>query len=79
MMNVTVKYTCSGCGIRDRDVTLPCREPHEDVVVWVQETLGAAIGADHRATSPQCTRGTMDNVKIPVPQGDGWIGGPSVQ
>lgn len=66
-MNETIEclYSCSACSLLNVPVKVPARTT-EDVVLWVGQILGAAIGADHSRRSPHCTSKKMDNVKIPM-------------
>jgi hypothetical protein len=68
-------YSCDGCGATDRVVEVPERDPDvTDVVTWVRDVVGHAIGADHRKLSPLCPSSTMAKVKIPVDAGSEHLG-----
>jgi hypothetical protein len=69
---ITVLYTCAQCGALKREVKVPAREDHEDVVHWVREVVGRAVGADHATRN--CSATTMDHVMIPAPKDADWIG-----
>ena len=75
---IRVLYSCD-CGIQDREVEVRLREPGEDVVHWVRDVVGAAVGADHAQHSPECRRTIMRELKIPVPAGTEMVGGPVLQ
>lgn len=74
---VKVQYQCLLCGTLDREVEMPAREPHQDVIWWVQRRMMPALMRDHAERSPDCPADKFDWVKIPV-AGDfktGLIGG----
>lgn len=51
------------------------RTEDQDVVLWVECFVAAAISADHTARSPGCISKTMTYVKIPVPENVPFVGG----
>lgn len=78
-MTVECLYSCHKCGLVDVAVEVPLRGPEEDVVHWVQETMGRALANDHATRSPHCVPETLSNVKIPLPPGDNAkVGGPTI-
>lgn len=75
---IGIVYSCDGCGLKDAVVELPYRESEEDVVTWLQTKVGAAVGQDHARRSPKCRSETCD-LRIPMPPGTQWVGGPVQQ
>lgn len=67
-------YSCPGCGIVDRTVSVPMRG-EEDVIAWMDMVM-MALANDHREHSPFCKPSHLVNLKIPVPPGTTKIGGP---
>jgi hypothetical protein len=65
-----VIYKCS-CMPDEVTIFAQDRKEDEEVVHWVEQVLGRAIGMDHCHRSPLCAQRTMDYVKIPIDQGDG--------
>lgn len=63
---ITVTYSCARCGLHDRQVIVPERDPQQDVVAYVRETLAECISADHLRTSPRCRATTITELKIPI-------------
>lgn len=63
-VTVDVLYTCHGCGLTDRVVSVPERQPDDCVVQWV-EASAILIGADHERVSPNCSCRHVD-LKIPL-------------
>lgn len=61
---ITVKYSCNQCGLVKREVGVPIRREDEDVVHWVEQTVGRAVKRDHNAVSPHCTAtGKLDDAQ----------------
>jgi hypothetical protein len=77
-MTIAVKYSCRPCGLHRVDVNVPVRGEHEDVKHWVEETMGAAISADHAWRSPHCASREMAEVMIPIAGAD-RVGDPAKQ
>jgi hypothetical protein len=75
---ITVLYSCDLCGLVDAPVQLPYRESSEDVVEWVHK-VGAICAQDHMRRSPERKPETLQNIKIPMPAGTEWVGGPVQQ
>lgn len=75
---LVIKYSCVQCGIRLREVKVPIRAEGEDVVHWVEQTVGHSIMDDHSRTSPYCKAVGVQDVMIPL-TGARHIGGPCVQ
>lgn len=69
-----VLYRCK-CMDGEAGVEVRNRIEGEDVVYWVEQVVGAAVGADHRSRSPMCPSSTMEYVKIPAPENAPFIGG----
>lgn len=69
-------YSCERCGILQRVVRVPYREARQDVIRWMKEVVEVALIQDHREHSPGCTPETLTDVKIPIPPGTEWVGGP---
>lgn len=59
-----VLYTCHGCGIKDRKVTVRHRMSGEDILRWMKD-VQTRVGSDHALQSPNCHKGVAD-LKIPV-------------
>lgn len=66
---MNVIYKC-GCMAEEATVWVPDRKDDQDVLDWVERTMGHALAADHRARSPQCRETKTEYVKIPVGEGD---------
>lgn len=77
-MTIKVKYSCYQCGIYKREVDVPIRQEHEDVVHWVEQTVGMSIKKDHSTQSPNCTATSIQDLMIPI-TGAKMLGGPSIQ
>ena len=77
MIEITVRYSCTLCGVRDRTLAVPAREEAENVVVWMERTIGL-VGADHHKQQPGCIARQLHDLKIPM-DGAEWIGGPAIQ
>ena len=75
-MNVSYK-----CGCMDAEVTIavPDRRDGQDIVDWMENVVGEALGRDHRARSPQCRSDKTEYVKIEIDQSSGMIGRMSKQ
>lgn len=71
---ITCKYKCK-CLDADVSVEVPERNPRQDVVEWVEQTMGVVIAKDHASRSPWCKSDTMEYVKIPAPDNAPYIGG----
>lgn len=56
----TVKYTCQGCGIHDRDVLVPARGGLDEPIGPWLESARRVVEDDHRRTSRDCLRRTYD-------------------
>jgi hypothetical protein len=69
-----VRYSCPGCGIVDRPVSVPLRG-EEDVIQWLDIVM-LAVGDDHKRHSPFCKATHMRDLKIPMPAGTTKVGGP---
>lgn len=65
-MIITVKYSCAVCGLKDRDVMVPERDPAEDVAHYLNVQLVPCITADHARFSPQCRAERITTIKIPI-------------
>lgn len=70
-----VLYTCHLCGLKDQPVKIPYRSPTEDIRVWMDH-LTQRLGLDHATRSPGCDPEQLHDVKIPMPAGTQYIGGP---
>ena len=69
---VTIRYSCELCGLKDREVSVPARSG-EDILDWMKGVCEVALVADHDETSPDCCPASFQNVMIPI-SGD-TIGG----
>lgn len=76
-LTITVLYSCEGCGTKDRGVAVTCRAQHEDVRVWMDQTVVRTLAKDHRARHPTCQATVMQEIKVPM-SGRQWVGGPAV-
>jgi hypothetical protein len=63
---VTLMYTCRGCGARDREVQVRERSNDEDVQQWMR-TMIERVSADHATFSRGCSVSTCD-IRIPLPR-----------
>lgn len=70
-----VRYSCTVCAIRLREISVPSRDPHDDVGAWL-ETVMLYVAADHRVYSPDC-RGQRVDLTIPVAKNGDAIGTPA--
>jgi len=73
---IGVKYSCALCGIVKKEVQVKVRGPNEDVVSWVKDTVGHALGYDHMKASPSCQTTKLSEVMIPI-TGAPRVGDPS--
>jgi hypothetical protein len=76
-IEITVRYSCHQCGIKDAEVPIAAREPGEALNGWM-DRLGMALSKDHRRRSPWCHPDTLKDVQIPI-NGAQQIGGPASQ
>lgn len=70
----TVLYKCA-CMPAEVSLEVPNRRADQDVADWVENTMGAVIGADHCRRSALCIRSKMEYAKIHVPENAPFIGG----
>lgn len=75
-MNITVLYSCNGCGLKRAEVSAPIRQPDQDLMKWM-DTLGICLAQDHAKRSPDCTAHSCSDVMIPI-NGAQYVGGPAV-
>lgn len=75
---ITVKYSCKGCGLHRVEVEAPCRPDPMDVVIWVQNVVGAYVQTDHKQRSPHCQSQEMSDLMIPIENRD-YVGAPVKQ
>lgn len=74
---LTVLYSCEGCGVVDVEVKVRLRRSDEDVIAWMKKVVEPALGAHHHFyQSPDCKAMYLTEVKIPMPPGTEFIGGP---
>lgn len=66
---ITVMYSCDGCGLVKREVTVRARVRGEDLKEWM-DYLTRRIGDDHHLYRPDCRSTTMKNLMIPMSKGD---------
>ena len=76
MLGIT--YSCGRCGLKDAEVKVRYRESSEDVLVWMKQVVEPALLEDHFQHSPHCKTDHVDDVKIPIPEGSEFIGGPAM-
>jgi len=72
---IGILYSCARCGLDKQQVDLPYRESEMDVVEWMQTKVITAVADDHAKRSPRCRSETCD-IRIPMPPGTQWVGGP---
>lgn len=77
MATISILYSCHQCGLNDVAVAVRLREPHEDVLRWM-DLVGLELSRDHDMKSPGCRITSLSEVKIPV-TGAEYIGGPAIQ
>lgn len=71
-MNVTYKCRCMA---DEATIAVPDRRDDEDVVHWVEQTVGHALLRDHRVRSPRCLSNVTEYVTFEVdPEGRMPIG-----
>lgn len=76
-MSQQVIYKCR-CMSQEVTISVTDRFPKEDVVHWVQMTVGLAIQADHDARSPMCQAQEMEYCKLPIDSRAPMLGGKPV-
>lgn len=77
-LTIRVQYSCALCGVQNGSVDVPARMSDDDNVVhWVEQICGNAIGQDHRRRSPTCPARKISEVKIPI-DGAERVGGPAI-
>lgn len=76
---IGIRYSCAMCGLADVEVKLPYRASEQDVVAWMKGIVEPAVCADHAERSPGCQPEDLQNIKIPMPVGTQWVGGPVAQ
>ena len=74
-MSITLKYSCHECGLYKIELSVPERE-EEDVLTWMENTVGIQIKNDHSSRSPQCKSESIQDLMIPIPEGTQKVGGP---
>jgi len=74
--HLIVKYSCYTCGLKDVEVPVPYRQSEQIVTDWMEKVVIALLGQDHMVRSPFCTTQRLQDLKIPVPDGTQFIGGP---
>lgn len=74
---ITLKYSCDRCGLKDVEVSVPARQ-NEDVVAWLEGVVGHFVHADHQRRSPGCRATSVQNLMIPT-TGAQKVGGPAIQ
>ncbi len=75
-MTITVKYSCSQCGINRQPVEVPARTSED--VVWTEQVMAPALSRDHDERSPGCVITKLSEVLVPM-TGASKIGGPPLQ
>ena len=64
-MTIRVQYSCYDCGLRNIELEIRNRTPEEGVESWMK--------------SPICDPEELSDLKIPMPPGTKYIGGPVEQ
>ena len=72
-MNITIKYSCHQCGIRDADVSVPARGD-EEVTKWL-DSVTVLVAENHALIRPHCKIDRISELKIPM-VGTEKVGGP---
>lgn len=75
-IEITIKYSCDACGLRDTELSVPGREG-EDIMEWMEKTVGQHIRKDHYVKSPSCDAESVQNLMIPI-TGAQKVGGPAI-
>lgn len=73
---IGILYSCAACGLVDAEAKVRYRESSEDVVAWMKGVVEPGLAQDHATRSPACRPESLQDVKIPVPPGTEWVGGP---
>lgn len=73
MKFISVQYSCSLCGIKNKAVDVPERTT-EEIDVWFEDVLIVHLCADHRKHSPDCNPENLSEVMIPMPENADKIG-----
>lgn len=76
---IEVRYTCGTCSQEEWSFSMPYRERDEEIVEWLETKVMEALRADHDRRSPFCRPEKIQQIKFPIPKGDGWVGGPDIQ
>jgi hypothetical protein len=76
-IKIKIKYSCLQCSLKNIVLEVPARGD-EDVVAWMQNSVGANIKKDHTLRSPECPADSAQEVMIPM-TGTDRIGGPTIQ
>ena len=74
--DIKIKYSCLECGLKNIELAVPARDD-EDVVTWMQNSVGLNIKKDHAMRSPECPAESAQEVMIPM-TGTDKIGGPTI-
>lgn len=72
-----VRYKCI-CMAEEATVQVRYRHDDEDVVHWIEQVVGRAIGEHHAAVSPLCRATTTQYIKLPLPAAAPYVGGKPV-
>ena len=73
MQKLTVKYSCTLCGLHRVTCGVEQRVDGQDIVEWM-ESLGEALSRDHDKRSPGCHPKSLSEVMIPLPDDGDPIG-----
>lgn len=80
METITCQFSCDGCGLRSHPVEVRAREQDEDIIEWMENTVGRSVAFEHLVMSPTCRAQGVRDLKIPLPpEGEGedkWVGMP---
>lgn len=76
---MTILYSCPLCGIKDAEATVRFRESSEDVIAWMKQVVEPGLARAHSSASPTCFPESLVDVKIPIPPGTEFVGGPVQQ
>ena len=74
---ITVKFSCSLCGLHRVETEVMMRKKDQDAVEWMEYHVIPAVRRDHDRRSPGCNPTTLDELLIPM-SGSKHIGGPVI-
>lgn len=75
-MKLTLWYTCDVCGADREEVKVRARAEDENVVFYVEQVVGYAVGREHSKNHPDCPAKKLTHLMFQVPDDARWIGDP---